>query len=280
MKNKIYISTGAFVGKANGYDNSIVNKVYKELDCDGVELLIFPAWYDDFYGIIKESSSYGIPFPVVHFDKWIGINLAENTKESVEKARHDFLLNAEAAYELGAEKAVLHLWGGTRSDMSIDDALSLLPEFYGICEKYGIDLLIENIPAKYNGPLCDFEKIDKAYPKARFIYDTRFGEFHGESRAIFASRFWERVDHIHISSYNGQMKEWGLLRPILQPGEGLIDFDSLIADMPPYDGSVTLESPALSPDGYIDIGKLNRSLGYLRRKFSEKETLDALARRK
>lgn len=165
---------------------------------------------------------------------------------------------------------MFHLWGGKFSDSAIDDSVKFVPYFYEMCDKAGVDLLIENIPARENGPFSCFEKIKKAYPHARFIYDTRFGEFHGESRKLFASDFWRDVRHIHISSFDGRMNEWGLLRPILHPGEGIIDFDSLIGDMPEYGASVTLESPVLSDDGSIDIDKLNRSLSYLKEKFSEK----------
>jgi hypothetical protein len=40
--------------------------------------------------------------------------------------------------------------------------------------------------------------------------------------------------------------------------------------MPRYDHSVTLESPVLSPDGSVDIEKLNHSLDYLRERFGKK----------
>ncbi|MDD7179456.1 MAG: hypothetical protein SPF67_00700, partial [Eubacteriales bacterium] len=65
----------------------------------------------------------------------------------------------------------------------------------------------------------------------------------------------------------GKKNEWGLIRPILQPGEGQVDFDHIISNMPHYEGSVTLESPVLSDDGSVDTATLNRSLDYLREKF-------------
>lgn len=273
MGNKIYASTGTFIGAANNFDCGVIKEKAPFIDCDGFELMLLSAWYDNFYDVIKKISSFDLSFPVVHFEKGIGILLAENTEESKEKAKKNFIMNVEAAKCVGAEKAVFHLWGGKLSDSAIDDSAKSVSDFYRECDKAGIELLIENIPARYNGPLACWEKVRAEYPSAKFIYDTRFGEFHGESRKIFGSSFWKSVHHIHISSFDGQMKEWGLLRPILHPGEGKIDFDSLISDMPPYDGTVTLESPVLLEDGSVDIDKLNRSLSYIRKKFCEKEKL-------
>jgi hypothetical protein len=68
----------------------------------------------------------------------------------------------------------------------------------------------------------------------------------------------------------GSNKQWGFLRPILHPGEGTLDFYGLVERMPEYCHGVTLESPVLSPDGKIDVDKLNASLDILYRAFGEK----------
>lgn len=271
MKNEIYASTGAFIGRYNGYDCEVLRRLAPQIRCDGFELMIYAAWYDDFENIISRISSYGLNIPVVHFDKCIGILLTENTAESVAQAKRDFTRNVWAAKALGAKKAVFHLWGGKDSDIFMAHSIKLVPSMYAECEAAGVELLIENIPAKYYGPYFNWCRIREVYPQAKFIYDTRFGEFHAEHDIIMRSGHWPHVRHIHISSLRrADVKIWGLLRPILHPGEGDVDFDALISRMPRYDHSVTLESPVLSPDGSVDIEKLNHSLDYLRESFGKK----------
>lgn len=271
MKNKIYASTGTFIGMANGYNHNIIKEKSKDIHCDGFELMLLAAWYEDFDRVTREIAAFGLNFPVIHFEKGIGIMLAENTREAVAMAKRNFSLNIEAAKRVGAKKAVFHLWGGRNSDLFTEYSVKYVPEFYRECEDAGIELLIENIPARYHGPVCNWLMVRHEYPNAKFIYDTRFGEFHAEHDRIFEPAFWRDVKHIHISSFEGSMKQWGLLRPILHPGEGRVDFDSLIARMPRYDYSVTLESPVLAVDGSVNVEKLNASLDYLYRIFSEKE---------
>jgi hypothetical protein len=150
--------------------------------------------------------------------------------------------------------------------------VAFLERFYRECDEAGVELLIENIPSRYNGPYRNWGTVREAYEDARFIYDTRFGEYHAEHDIIMNSGLWKRVHHIHVSSFlRGSNKQWGFLRPILHPGEGSLDFYGLVARMPEYNYSVTLESPVLAPDGTVDIEKLNASLGILYRAFGEKQ---------
>lgn len=272
MKNPIYASTGAFLGRANGYNYRLLPELAPKIKCDGLEFLIYSAWDDDFENVITEVAGYGLNLPVVHFDKCIGVLLAENTAESIEEAKRKFSLNVWAAKKLGAKKAVFHLWGGEKSDLFVHRSVAFLPEFYRECDAAGVDLLIENIPSHYNGAYFNWSKVREAYPEARFIYDTRFGEFHAEHDLIMFRGYWKSVRHIHVSSYlRGSNTHWGLLRPILHPGEGSLDFYGLVARMPEYCHSVALESPVLSKEGEIDLEKLNSSLAMLYRAFGEKQ---------
>jgi sugar phosphate isomerase/epimerase len=272
MKNPIYASTGAFIGMANGRNHRLLAKYAPQIHCDGFEFMLYDDWYADFENIIGEVAGYGLAIPVIHFDKCIGILLAENTRESVERALGMFSLNVWAAKRLGASKAVFHLWGGQNSDLFVHRSVAFLERFYRECDEAGVELLIENIPSRYNGPYRNWGTVREAYEDARFIYDTRFGEYHAEHDIIMNSGLWKRVHHIHVSSFlRGSNKQWGFLRPILHPGEGSLDFYGLVARMPEYNYSVTLESPVLAPDGTVDIEKLNASLGILYRAFGEKQ---------
>lgn len=271
MKNPIYASTGAFLGMSNGYNYRLLPELAPKIKCDGFEFMVYSAWYPNFENVINEVAGYGINFPVIHFDKCIGILLAENTAESVADAKRKFSLNVWAAKRLGAKKAVFHLWGGQNSDLFVHRSVAFLPEFYRECDEAGVDLLIENIPSRFNGPYNNWGTVREAYPEARFIYDTRFGEYHAEHDLIMFRGNWKRVRHIHVSSFlRGSNKQWGFLRPILHPGEGSLDFYGLVARMPEYEHSVTLESPVHAADGSIDLEKLNASLEVLYRAFGEK----------
>ena len=88
MKNPIYASTGAFIGMANGRNHRLLAKYAPQIHCDGFEFMLYDDWYADFENIIGEVAGYGLAIPVIHFDKCIGILLAENTRESVERADH------------------------------------------------------------------------------------------------------------------------------------------------------------------------------------------------
>lgn len=272
MKNPIYASTGAFLGKVNGYNYRLLPELAPKIKCDGLEFMVYSVWYDDFENIINEVAGYALNLPVIHFDKNIGILLAENTAQSIAEAKREFSLNVWAAKRIGAKKAVFHLWGGKNSDLFVHRSVEFLPEFYRECNEAGVDLLIENIPSRYNGPYNNWGTVHAAYPDAHFIYDTRFGEFHAEHDLIMFRGHWQRVRHIHVSSFErGKMEFWGLLRPILHPGEGSLDFEGLVARMPEYDHSVTLESPVHAEGGVIDIEKLNASLDMLYRAFGKKQ---------
>ena len=271
MRNPIYASTGSFIGMVNGRNHRLLKRYAPEIHCDGFEFMIYDDWYADFENIISEVAGWGLNIPVVHFDKCIGMWLAENTRESVERALEKFSLNVWAAKRLGAKKAVFHLWGGQNSDLFVHRSVAFLERFYRECDEAGVELLIENIPSRFNGPYNNWCRVHDAYPDARFIYDTRFGEFHAEHDLIMFRGHWQRVHHIHVSSFErGKMEFWGLLRPILHPGEGSLDFEGLVARMPEYKHSITLESPVHDKDGKIDLDKLNASLDVLYRAFGKK----------
>ena len=55
MRNKIYASTGAFLGMANNYDYSVIKKIAPDIHCDGFEFLIYSAWYPNFEKIIDKN---------------------------------------------------------------------------------------------------------------------------------------------------------------------------------------------------------------------------------
>lgn len=268
VKNVFYASTGTIVGRANDFSHKVITERFKDIDCDGFELMMLKAWYGRMDGIAYDLGAAGVYTPVIHFEKEIGVMLAEGSDSAADEAMKLFCENARMGGLVGAKKAVFHLWGGPKSDSAVEKAIKLLPQMSEICEKHGVTLTIENIPCVFSDPLTVWGKIAESVPDMPFTFDTRFGAFHAQYMDIFASPLWKNVRHVHVSSYNGVKNEWGLIRPILHPGEGKIDFDHLISNMPRYEGSVTLESPVLGEDGSLDIAKLNASINYLRGKFA------------
>ena len=268
IKNRFYASTGTLVGRENNFDYCVIAENAKKIRADGFELMILRPWYGRLDEIAKALADAGVYTPAIHFDKEIGVMLAEGDPKTSEKALELFAENVRMAKMTGAKKSVFHLWGGQKSDGAVDGAIELLPQMKEMCEAAGTELLIENIPCVYNDPLSIWEKIYSRIPDMGFVFDTRFGKFHDQYMDIFASPTWQNVKHMHASSFLGAKNEWGLIRPILQPGEGKVDFDHLISNMPHYEGSVTLESPVIAEDGSVDIATLNRSLDFLREKFA------------
>ena len=266
--NRFYISTGTIVGRANGRDHRVITDNFEKLDCDGFELMMQAEWYGKLDAVAADIKAAGVPTPVIHFDKEIGVTLAEGNKYLAAEAMARFEKNASVAEKIGAKKAVFHLWGGPKSDGAVDMEIGLLPEMMRSCREHGVTLMIENIPCVFSDPLSVWQRIAESVPDVALIFDTRFGAFHGQYIDIFASRLWKNVIHMHVSSYAGKQNEFGLIRPILHPGEGTVDFDHLISNMPSYRESVTLESPVLGDDGTLDLDKLQSSVNYLREKFA------------
>lgn len=265
----IYCSTGAFIGKVNNRDYKLIPPTAEKLIFKELELMIVPAWYPE-SDLITETllslTARGISFPVVHFDKDIGENLSRGTKESIRNACGAFSENCRMGRALGAEKAVLHLWGGLPSDGHFLRNMSFYPEFRQEAEENGILLTVENVPCNTRDPLAHLETLKENYADAAFTIDTRFLAFHDEFGDFYSSGLVSNVKHIHISDWVAAPMQWEKLRPIPQPGEGHVDFLRFFSFLRRngYSGSVTLESPAMFP-GHIDTNLLNSNLTLLDR---------------
>ena len=51
--NKILCSTGALVGRPNGRNYRLLRSVIKELQCDGLEFMMYDSWYDEAEQIVE-----------------------------------------------------------------------------------------------------------------------------------------------------------------------------------------------------------------------------------
>lgn len=262
------------VGRANGYDYHVIIENGSAVCADGFELMMLKAWYDKLREVADALEKAGIYTPTLHFEKDVGALLSLGTSEDRQEGLRLFKLNADMAKAVGAEKAVFHLWDGRFSAGQIGNAISLLDSLYEICDKRGVRLAVENVPCRQPTPIEGILAIAGAFPEAGFTFDTRHASYMNQCGAFFESGIWEsRICHLHVSDYSGGTVPgmWGVTRPILHPGEGIIDFEAVFSAMPAYHGgTVTLESPVLAEDGSLDLAKLNRSLAYLAEKMKNR----------
>ena len=273
-------STGTIVGRANGFDIHLVTRILPPFIeqglIDGAELMMLPVYYDRLAAVSGEWLAAGIALPVIHADKNIGTLLsdaavadAEGDRTGADACRRQALENFRLNCEMGALASsgamVLHLWGGMNSDRHVAYNVSVLPELCGIIRPYGIRLLIENVPSNTHDPLTNWRRLLPYLGECELIFDTRFGQLHRQIEETWADEdIAPHIRHIHVSDIRGAHRDFSTLRPILHPGEGMIDFPALrrILDAHGYSGTLTLESPVIQ-DGGADGEKLKRTLSYL-----------------
>lgn len=264
---QILCSTGTLVGRANGYDHRVILENKNAVEADGFELMMLSAWYGKLPEVAKALEKAHVETPIIHFEKDVAPLLFLGTEATAKEGLSLFRENVKMGTMVGARGAVFHLWDGRFSEEKLARALAMADTLYEICDREGIRLLVENVPCRVRSPFSLVELLSERFPTAHFTFDTRHASFMGECDCFFESELFRRsVGHLHFSDYTGQMlpDKWGVTRPIVQPGEGIIDFDSLFAKMPDFDGkTATLESPVLQADGTVDLEKLNRSLRFL-----------------
>ena len=279
--SSLFCSTGTIVGRINGFNIHLVTEILpplveKEI-IHGAELMMLPVYYDRLAEVSGEWLRAGIPLPIIHADKDIGtlfsdagVAFAEGDRDTSEalcdKATEKFRRNCEMGALASSRSMVLHLWGGMNSDRQIEYNAALLEGLCGIIRPYNIRLLIENVPSNTYDPLSNWKKLLPLPDNCALIFDTRFGQLHRQIDEIWAdNNIAPHIDHIHISDILGAPRDFSTLRPILHPGEGMIDFDNFrrILDAHKYSGTVTLESPVIRENG-ADGEKLVHTLRALR----------------
>lgn len=270
MNNKILCSTGAYIGRENGFDYRLIAEYFPRLDCDALELMMLRAWYPTLSEVQSFLADCAASFEVIHSDKEIGTLLSLGSGDDTREAERLFQLSCATGKAVGAKKLVLHLWGGYASDSRIEYNISRLPYLLETADKYGLTVVTENVPCGVHDPFHNWRLLIKAIPSASLIFDTRFGAFHEQLDGVFDLGWFGdgHIKHIHVSDFAGMPGQFNRLRPIPMPTEGTIGaerfarFFSRLKEV--YDGTITLESPAISEDGGIDVDMLNNALGYIR----------------
>lgn len=265
---QILVSTGALIGRPNGRNIRLLEEYLPKLNYDGIEFMFYSDWYDSFEEITGFLRSLEVPIPVVHCQKTIGeLVTSGQTKEALSK----FEINVKVASSLGASKIVMHLWNGSISDSNFELTLETYPKLRKISERYGVDLLVENVLCNVSTPFTRWLEIHHEYPDAHFIFDTKMAKFHDEYKKLFEpSSEWlfreNLIKHYHVNDYGGGYMTWDQLK-VLPVGKGNIDFEPFfekIAEIG-YDDTMTVEATAFGADGRIDFDMLNKCYSDIRR---------------
>lgn len=267
--SKILCSTGAIISKRNERNYELLEKVAPYINCDAFEFLMYDSWYEDWEKISAYLSNINVDFPIFHVEKQVGELISRNENDDIEHSHELFELNCKMAKAIGSERLVLHLWGGLPSDKMIAVNIEQFAALREIATRYGLLLMIENVPCNHQNPLAHLTELKRVYSDITFTFDTKFAQFHSELDSAFEDEYiwlWNgAVQHVHINDYAGEHKEWKKLRS-LHPGEGKIDFGKLFKNLKRlnYNNTITIESFSVLEDGTIDIDKLNGSLDCLR----------------
>lgn len=263
--HRVYVSTGAFTGRANGRNFRLIPGLAKNLSCDGFELMFDENWYGEERELIGLLQGSGLTFPTLHCDKKIGEYLAE---ERFDEAFRRFDINCNTAKTLGAGLLVLHLWNGMISDSNIGANFSAYPRLCEIAQEYGVILTVENVLAHGGSPLGLWHKLRETSPDALFTYDTKMAEFDGENALAFVGKnleLWKNVRHLHINDRTGGYRDWTSIRS-LNIGAGTVDFEHVFRGLKEvgYAGDFTVEANAFRSDGSLDFEGLQGSVESVR----------------
>ena len=267
MQARILCSTGAFIGRPNGRDPRLMASYAAQLHCDGYEFLMFHDWHAQRDQIVHMVREEGLVCPVLHVEKQVGERLSRHEAGDWENAFALFEKNCEMAQAIGAQKLVLHLWGGLPSDHHIDDNFACVDRLMAVAQAHQLLLTVENVVCAVADPLTHLQALHVAFPTLCFTVDTKMAAFHAQMEEMMAQAWlWQKdcVRHLHINDYAGGYKQWDQLRT-LPIGQGHVDFAAFFAFLQRihYAHTLTVEATCVQKDGRVDVQTLNCSLDFL-----------------
>lgn len=261
--NKILCSTGAFTGRSNGYNYRLLEPLSKTLTCDGFELMVDDEWYSEIEEVKRYIKALNLYIPVVHCAKDIGELISKGGEAELVDAYRMFETDYGVAKSIGAEKLVLHLWGGRTSDSNFQSNVREYRKLNKIAQSHGLDLLIENVVCNVENPMKHLCELREIYPDIHFVFDTKMAAFHEQLDLLYKPDYawlWkeEHIRHYHVNDYGGGYMDWANLRT-LPIGKGHVDFDRFFAFVKKigYTGDFTVEATAFNDKGEVDVEMLN-----------------------
>ncbi len=262
--NRVLVSTGAIIARANNRDIRLLPGIADKLACDGLEFMMYQSWHDRTDALARALSPF--PVPVFHMTKQIGEWLSEGNLTDAEAM---FRADCALARAMGARLLVLHLWSGRPSDQHIGRNIAAYPALRDIAEAHGLLLTVENVLCNTRDPMTHLQTLAETYPEIRFTFDTKMAAFHSQLDGLWApENGWlrERIAHFHVNDYAGGHMDWANMSA-RAPGTGHVDLERFfccVRDMD-YAGDFTCEATALEADGTVRHDEMNASLALIRR---------------
>jgi sugar phosphate isomerase/epimerase len=268
QSTQLLCSTGVFSRYPDLTGYQAIIKYGPLLEIDGFEIMFYPNWYSQIEHIADKLLRTGLLFPAMHTEKNIGTALGQTDPSARQHGVHLLAENCKMARLLGTRLLVLHLWNWPELDNNLNNNLSVLHECYDIALQHDIELALESIPGRHFDPLTNLQRTLKYEPRSHFALDTEFLANYNQLESVFqTSWLWDsqRTHHVHIKDSVGQPFVNGQRR-YLHPGEGNIDFKRFFTQLQHigFTGNVSLESPASTVHGEIDIEQLHASLNFIR----------------
>ena len=267
---KLFCSTGALIGLANGRNYRLLEEIVPHIDCEGFEFMMYSTWYEEEEEIVKVLQGLPASFPVTHVENRIAEKIARRGDGDWEEAFEKFHANCRIAKAIGSKLLVMHLWSGTISDSRMENNLEAYPLLKSIAGEYGLRLTVENVVCNQRSPMVHLKELQEKDQEVLFTFDTKMADFHKELDLVYEKE-WEwlfsekHVAHLHINDHQGEYMDWSNLRA-LPIGEGTIDFKRFFDFIRTWDyaGNITYEASGLMPSGEVDYDKINKSLRIIR----------------
>ena len=267
--HEVFCSTGTMIGRPNGRDYHLLAEFCPQLECDGIELMIYRDWYKECEPFLSFIKSLKVRFPVLHCEKAMAEHITKGGREELEEAFRKFHINCRIAAEIGAEKMVVHLWNGPISDSKFENNLAAFGDLRRTAEQYGIDLLVENVVCRQD-PMTHWNELRAVYPDIHFVFDTKMADFHAQPDLLYEQEYdwlWQEnhIRHYHVNDYGGGYMDWDNLR-VLPVGKGHIDFEKFFAFVHKtgYKGDFTLEGTGFDGEGNLHLDVLNEQIDRVR----------------
>ena len=272
--HEILCSTGALIGRPNGRDYRLLETFVPQLECDGIELMIYPDWYADPDALISFLQPLKLHIPVLHCEKALAEHISRGGEEELREAFRLFRINCRIAAGLGADRMVFHLWNGMISDTRIENNIQAFGDLRKTAAEYGLDLLVENVIC-LRDPMTHWNELRAEYPDIHFVFDTKMADFHRQLELLYTEEYdWlhceNHIRHYHVNDYGGEYMDWSNLK-VLPVGQGHIDFTEFFSHIrkTEYKGDFTLEATGFDKTGTVNFSMLNEQFAKVRELISD-----------